>query len=60
MVVGGSHPQAENIRAVLADDLFGGNGVAQGFVHGLAFPVYYPAVGADSLIRCLAGSGNSG
>ncbi len=59
-VVGGRHPQAQHIRAVVLDDLVGGHGVAQGLVHGLALAVHGPAVGDDLLVGGHAAAGDGG
>ena len=55
VIVGRSHPQTENVGAVLVDDLVGGDGVTEGFVHGTALAVHDPAVSADCLVRRLSG-----
>ena len=49
MVIGRSHPQTQNIRAVLVDNVRRVNTVAQGLTHLLALTVYGPAVGDDLL-----------
>ena len=49
VVIGRSHPQTQNIRAVLVDNVRRVNTVAQGLTHLLALTVYSPAVGDDLL-----------
>ena len=49
VVVGGGRPQADQVRAVLVHNVIGVHPVAQGLVHGLAFPVHGPAVGDAGL-----------
>ena len=45
MIVRGAGPQAQQVRAVLVEDLGGVHAVAQGLVHGAALTVHGPAVG---------------
>jgi hypothetical protein len=45
-----SHPEAEDVGAVLADDLLGGDGVADGFRHLHAVLVEREAVGQHRLV----------
>ena len=45
MVVGGTGPETDHIRAELLDDIGRVNAVAQGLVHGAALAVHGPAVG---------------
>ena len=56
MIVGRSHPQPENIRAVLIHDLLRLDAVPQGFAHLPSFAVHNPSVGYHRLIgRCALG-----
>ena len=49
VVVGGGGPQADDVRAVVLDQVRRVNTVAQGFVHGPALAVHRPAVGQHLL-----------
>lgn len=50
MIVGGSSPQTQNVRAVLVEDIRRIDAVAKALVHGLALAVDRPAVG-DALLK---------
>ena len=50
MIVGGSSPQTQNVRAVLVEDIRRIDAVAEALVHGLALAVDRPAVG-DALLK---------
>ena len=54
------HPQAQNIRAVLVDNLAGGNDIAQRLGHFAALAVHRPAVGQHALVRRFAAPRHSG
>ena len=54
VVVGGACPQAQQVGAVLVEDLGGIHAVAQRLVHGLALAVHRPAVGDALLERSAA------
>ena len=61
VVVGAGGPQAQQVRAILVDDLCRVHAVAQGLVHGSALAVHGPAVG-DALLegRALAEGAHGG
>ena len=50
VIVGGSSPQTQNVRAVLVEDIRRIDAVAKALVHGLALAVDRPAVG-DALLK---------
>ncbi len=45
VIVGGSRPQTDDVRAEFLDQVGGVNAVAKGLVHGPALAVYRPAMG---------------
>ena len=59
VIIGRSHPQAQNVGAVLIDDRLRVDAVAQRLTHLAAFVVDDPAMRADGFIRCLAAPGNA-
>ena len=59
-VVGRSHPQADDVCAIVLDDLAGLHAVAGALVHLLALLVHDPAVAQNGLVRCTALGSHAG
>ncbi len=53
-------PEAQDVGAVVADHLFGGDDVAQGLGHLLPLAVHHPAVAEDGSVWGLAAVGHGG
>ena len=60
MIVGRSHPQAQDIRAILFHYFLREDAVAQGFGHLASLAVHYPAMGNNRPVRRAPSPGDGG
>ena len=60
LIIGGSSPQANDISAILLDNILRNNNIAHGFGHLAAFAVNNIAMSQNGFIRSLTGNGNGG